>query len=99
MLRFSLDGLSLEKLSFFRPLLQYGDVVWDPHNIYLINILERVQIEAMGIILGGTKLTPLRELYKETGFLKLKDRRENREQDKIPPDISLPTKVPWRKAL
>jgi hypothetical protein len=44
--------------------------------MYLINILEKVQI-AMRIILGGTKLTPLRELYKETGLSKLKDRREN----------------------
>ena len=78
MLKFRLDRSSLEKLylSFIRPLLEYGDVVWDPHNMYLINILEKVQI-AMRIILGGTKLTPLRELYKETGLSKLKDRREN----------------------
>jgi hypothetical protein len=39
--------------------------------------LEKVQIEAMRIISGGTKLTPLRELYKETGLIKLKDRGEN----------------------
>jgi hypothetical protein len=79
MLKFRLDRLSLEKLylSFIRPLLEYGSVVWDPHNIYLINILENVQIEAMRIISGGTKLTSLRELYKETGLLKLKDRWEN----------------------
>jgi hypothetical protein len=51
--------------------------VWDAHIIYLINILEKVQIEAMMIISGGTKLTSLRELYKETGLIKLKDRREN----------------------
>jgi hypothetical protein len=40
MLKFRLDRLSLEKLylSFIRPLLEYGDVVWDPHNMYLINI-------------------------------------------------------------
>jgi hypothetical protein len=31
----------------------------------------------MRIISGGTKLTPLRELYKETGLLELKDRWEN----------------------
>jgi hypothetical protein len=79
MLKFRLDRLSLEKLylSFIRPLLEYGDVVWDPHNMYLINILEKVQIEAMRIISGGTKLTPLRPLYKETRLSKLKDRREN----------------------
>jgi hypothetical protein len=79
MLKFRLDRLSLEKLylSFIRPLLEYGDVVWDPHNVYLINILEKVQIEAMRIISGGTIITSLRELYKETGLLKLKDRWEN----------------------
>ena len=70
MLKIGLDRLSLEKLylSFIRPLLEYGDVVWDSHNMYLINILEKVQIEAMRIISGGTKLTPLRKLYKETGL-------------------------------
>jgi hypothetical protein len=33
MLKFILDRLSLEKLylSFIRPLLEYGNVVWDPH--------------------------------------------------------------------
>jgi hypothetical protein len=31
----------------------------------------------MRIISGGTKLIPLRELYKETGLSRLKDRREN----------------------
>jgi hypothetical protein len=79
MLTCRLDRSSLEKwyLSFIRPLLEYGDVVWDSHNIYLINILEKVQIETMRIISGGTKLTSLGELYKETGLIKLKDRREN----------------------
>jgi hypothetical protein len=27
-------------LSFIRPQLEYGDVVWDPHNKFLVNILE-----------------------------------------------------------
>jgi hypothetical protein len=63
MLKFRIDRSSLEKLylSFIRPLIEYGDVVWDSHNIYLINILEKVQIEAMRIISGGTKLSSLRE--------------------------------------
>jgi hypothetical protein len=49
MLKFRPDRLSLERfyLSFIRPLLEHGDVVWDPRNMYLINILESVQIEAM----------------------------------------------------
>jgi hypothetical protein len=64
MLKFRIDRSSLEKLflSFIRPLIEYGDVVWDSHNIYLINILEKVQIEAMRIISGGTTLSSLREL-------------------------------------
>ena len=103
-LKFRLDRLSLEKLylSFIRPLLEYGDVVWDPHNMYLINILEKVQIEAMRIISGGTKLTPLRELCKETGLTKLKDRRENHKliqlfkmQNDLTP-ASLSTLIPNR---
>ena len=74
MLKFRLDRLSLEKLylSFITLLLEYGDVVWDPHNMYLINILEKVQIEAMGIISGGTKLIPLGELYKRKRIIKIK---------------------------
>jgi hypothetical protein len=59
LLSFNFDNrLSHEKLylSFIRPLLEYVYVVWDPHNMYLINILEKVQIEAMRIISGGTKL-------------------------------------------
>jgi len=51
--------------------------VLESHNVYLINTLEKVQIETMRIRSGGTKLTPLREIYKVTGFLKLKDRQEN----------------------
>ena len=68
MLKFRLDRSSFEKLylSFIRPLLEYGNVVWNPHNMYLINILEEFQIKAMRIISVGTKLTSLRELYKET---------------------------------
>ena len=51
--------------------------MWDPHTMYLFNNLEKVKIEVMIIISGGTKLTPLRELYKDTGLSKLKDKREN----------------------
>ena len=71
--KFKLDRLTLEKLyiSYIRPLLEYGDVALDPHSIYLMNQLEKVHIEAMRIISGGTKLTSLVELYKETGFTSL----------------------------
>jgi hypothetical protein len=98
MLKFRLDRLSLEKfyLSFIRPLLEHGDVVWDPRNMYLINILENVQIEAMRIISGGAKLTYLRELYKETGLSKLKDiKKLFKMQNDLTP-ASLSTLTPSR---
>ena len=76
--------------------------MWDPHSVYLVNILEEVQIEAMMMISGGTKLTPLRELYKEIGLLKLKDRREHHKliplfkmQNDLTP-ASLSTLIPNR---
>jgi hypothetical protein len=85
MLIFRLDGPSLEKLylSLIRPLLEYGDVLWDPHIIFLINILEKDQIEAMRIISGGTTLISLRELYKETGLIKNKKIKDGRENHKL----------------
>jgi hypothetical protein len=56
----------------------------------------------MRIISGGTKLIPLRELYKETGLSKLKDRRENHKliqlfkmQNDLAP-ASLSTLIPNR---
>jgi hypothetical protein len=51
MLKFRLDRLSLEKLylSFIRPLLEYGDVVWDPHNMYFLRMLR----DGQSFISGG----------------------------------------------
>jgi hypothetical protein len=70
--------------------------------MYLINNLENVKIEAMIIISGGTKLTPLRELYKDTELSKLKDKRENHKliqlfkmQNDLTP-ASLSTLIPNR---
>jgi hypothetical protein len=57
--------------------------VWDPYNIYLVNISEKVQIEAVMIISGGTELTSLMELYIETGLITLKESRENHQLIKL----------------
>ena len=42
--------------SYIRPILEYGDVIWDNQTQYLINKVENVQIEAMRIVTGGNKL-------------------------------------------
>jgi hypothetical protein len=42
----------------------------------LIKKIENVQLEASRIVTGGTRLASLNNLYIETGWEKLKDRRE-----------------------
>jgi hypothetical protein len=76
--RFILNRFTLEKMyfSFIRPILEYGDVVWDTQTHYLINKIENVQTKAARIATGGTKLTSIQKLYEETGREKLLERRE-----------------------
>jgi hypothetical protein len=57
-------------------ILEYADVVWDIKTQILINKLENVQVEAVRIVTGGTRLVSLSNLYIETGWEKLKNRRE-----------------------
>ena len=64
-------------MTFIRPLLEYGGVVWDCKTVYLTNKLESVQAEAARNVTGGTRLVSLSKLYAETGWEYLKDRREN----------------------
>ena len=42
----------------------------------LITKIENVQLEASRIVTGGTRLVSLNNLYMETGWEKIKDRRE-----------------------
>ena len=76
--KFILDRKILETIyiTFIRQLLEYADVVWDTKTQILINKLENVQVEAVRIVTGGTRLVSLCNLYIETGWEKLKDRRE-----------------------
>jgi hypothetical protein len=53
------------------------DVIWDSNIQYLADKIEHVQIEAMRIVTGGTKLTSINKLYDETGWEKLADQRTN----------------------
>jgi hypothetical protein len=53
---------TLEKiyLTFIRPLLEYGDVVWDCKTVYLTNKLESVQAEAARVVTGGSVLSEVK---------------------------------------
>ena len=61
--------------SYVRPLLEYGDVIWDNMSSDLVNKIEHINIEAARIVTGSTKLVSLNRLYQETGWESLKDRR------------------------
>ena len=78
-LKFKLDRSSLEIIftTFIRPLLEYGDIVWDNCTQVEKQEIEKIQIEAARIATGTTKLVSLNALYQETGWVTLEKRREN----------------------
>ena len=67
--KFILDRRTLEKtdLTFIRPLLEYGDVVWDCKTVYLTNKLESIQAEAARVVTGGTRLVSLSSYMQKPG--------------------------------
>ena len=77
-LKFKLDRKALETfyLVFIRPILEYGDVIWDNCTQYEKNELDKIQNEAGRIAIGATKLISLNALYKETNWETLSHRRE-----------------------
>ena len=76
-LKFQLDRKSLQIIyfSFIRPLLEYGDVIWNNCAQYEANELEKIQYEAARIVSGATKLVSINALLKETGWEPLSSRR------------------------
>ena len=78
-LKFKLDRKSLETiyLTFIRPLLEYGDIIWDNCTQYEKNELDKIQNEAARITTGTTKLVSLDNLYKEVGWQTLHRRRQD----------------------
>ena len=76
-LKFKLDRNSLETiyLTFIRPLLGYGDVLWDNCTQYEKNELDKIQNEAARIATGATKLISLHTLSNEVKWESLEERR------------------------
>ena len=77
-LKFKLDRKSLETiyLTFIRPILEYGDVLWDNCSQYEKNELEKIQNEAARIATGATKIVSLNALYNEIQWENLEERRK-----------------------
>ena len=76
-LMYRLNRKSIEKLyiSYIRPILEYGDTVWDGCSEYEKKELEKVQQSALRVILGAKKGTSHDLLYAETNLEKLDTRR------------------------
>ena len=76
-LKFLLDRSALETIyiSFIRPLLEYGDVLFDNCTAQEKHELDKIQNEAARIVCGATKLVSIDNLSRETGWETLQTRR------------------------
>ena len=77
-LKYTLDRSSLETIyiSFIRPILEYGDIIFCNCTNYEKLELDRIQNEAARIVTGATKLVSLVNLDKEIGWESLHTRRK-----------------------
>ena len=68
-LKFISDRRSLEIVytSFIRPLLEYGDTIWDNCTLYEKQELDKIQNEAARIATGATALVSIQDLHNEVG--------------------------------
>ena len=62
-------------ISFIRPTLEYSGVVWDNCTNQDKKLIESIQIEAMRIVTGATKLCSIGKLYDDIGWETLDARR------------------------
>ena len=74
--KFSRKTLEIIYKSYILPHLDYADVVWDNCSIALENQLENAHLDALRTITGSVRGTSHEKLYKESGFVSLKVRRE-----------------------
>ena len=66
--------------SFARPILEYGDIIYDkPHKAFFMEKIERVQYNVCFVITGAFKGTSRERLYQKLGLESLKGRRCHRK--------------------
>ena len=66
--KYLLDRASLQKNVYFfiRPLLEYGDIIWDNSSAANKRALENIYIEALRITTGETKVCCIQKLYDDS---------------------------------
>ena len=62
--------------SLIRPLMEYGDVIWDNCTEAEANLLDKIQYESARAVTGAIKGTSARGLMNELGWESLKTRRK-----------------------
>ena len=75
-MRLSRRSLEILYLSFIRPIMEYGSVVWDGCTSSESDELESVQLAAARVITGAIRGTRHELIYEESGLEKLSKRRE-----------------------
>ena len=80
-LKYKLNRKNLEKLYlvFIRPLFEYACEVWDNVGVGYCNKLELLQLEAARIVTGLPSFTNTTNIYTETGWEPLAERRKRRK--------------------
>ncbi len=73
----SRKSLEIGYFSFIRPILEYGDLIYDSCSKSDSDKLENVQLEAAWIATGCKSHTCHTQLYSELGWIKLSDCRES----------------------
>ena len=77
-LKFTLDRKSLETIyvSFIRPSLEYANTLWAGAYDKDLTKLDSLEVEAMRSVTGATAGSNIANLYKDTGWVPLLDRRD-----------------------
>ena len=78
-LKFQLDRKSLEIMynSFVLPVMEYAIVVWGGTFDSDLLKLEKIHVDGMRLVTGATARSNIANLYKETSFLSIRERRDN----------------------
>jgi hypothetical protein len=77
--RLNRNYLETMHLTFIRSVLEYASEVWDNCGQLNSDRLEKVQLEAARIVTGLPSFASIHSIYIETGWEKLKTRREVRK--------------------
>ena len=77
--RMSRRGLELCYLTFIRPVLEYGNVLYDSATNEDLEVLSKIEVEAMRVITGARKRCNLQALSNEFKWPDLEERRKNQK--------------------